>query len=221
MIKAAFLDVDGTLVDSNEFHVEAWRAAFEEAACTVSKQAIRKQIGKGADMLIPSLFPNLPKSLQQSIGKRQGEIFRSSYLQEVEAFPAATDFIAKLHGRGIEVVLASSAGQAEVEHYLDLLNARKWIAATTSKDDVENTKPAADIFEQALGKVAPIPARQAFAVGDTPYDAIAAGKCCIRTVGLRSGGFPDHELQRAGAIAIYDSIEQLCDAFDTLPLIDD
>jgi phosphoglycolate phosphatase-like HAD superfamily hydrolase len=166
-IKAAFFDIDGTLVDSNEFHVSAWERAFQQSSFPVDPAAIRRQIGKGADMLLPALAQEL------------------------------------------KVLLASSAKQTEVDHYVDLLDVRGLISGTASGDDVARTKPAGDIFLSALSKVAPIIAAEVVAIGDTPFDAAAARKVEIKTIAVRSGGFPDSSLTDAGAVSIHDSVGDL------------
>jgi membrane protein len=208
-IKAVFFDIDGTLVDSNEFHVSAWERAFQESLFPVDRAAIRRQIGKGADMLLPALAPELPEKDRKAIADRHGKIFQTGYLSQVQPFPHARDLIAALHARGLKVLLASSAQQAEVDHYVDLLDARGLISGTTSGDDVRKTKPAGDIFLSALSKVTPIAALEVVAIGDTPYDATAARKAGIRTIAVKSGGFPESSLVDAGAVAIYDSVGDL------------
>jgi HAD superfamily hydrolase (TIGR01509 family) len=213
-IDAVLLDIDGTLVDSNEFHVIAWHRAFQEANTSIPAALIRKQIGKGADMLIPALAPDLPQKAREEIAKRHGEIFKKEFLPQVEAFPSAHDLIAVLHRSGREVVLASSADQAEVDHYVQLLDVKDLLRATTSADDVEKSKPAGDIFASALQKTSSKAPDRTIAIGDTPYDAIAAAKCGIRTIAVRSGGFTDDELLAGRPIALYEDVSDL---FDSLP----
>ena len=115
------------------------------------------------------------------------------------------------------VVLASSAGRPELDHYVDLLDARDLVDGTTSKDDVEHSKPDPDIFAAALA-MSGVEAEQAVVVGDTPYDVIAAAKCGIPTVALLSGGFSEQGLRDAGAVAIYADVATLLAGFDDSPL---
>jgi phosphoglycolate phosphatase-like HAD superfamily hydrolase len=208
-IEAVLLDIDGTLVDSNEYHVMAWRRAFEAAGISVEPPEIRKQIGKGADMLIPSVAPDLQPDVRETVAKRHGEIFRSEYLPRVQPFPCAYELIATLHRGGREILLASSADQAEVDHYVGLLSVKELLRATTSADDVAKSKPAGDIFASALQKTSGKTPQQAIAIGDTPYDVLAAAKCGIRTIVLRSGGFSDQELLSKQPVAIYNDIRDL------------
>jgi membrane protein len=220
-IDAVLLDIDGTLVDSNEFHVVAWHRAFQEARIPVAPELIRKQIGKGADMLIPALAPDLPQKTREAIATRHGEIFKKEFLPRVEAFPDAHDLVAALHRSGREVVLASSADQAEVDHYVQLLDVKDLLRATTSSDDVEKSKPAGDIFASALQQTSSKAPNRTIAIGDTPYDAIAAAKCGIRTIALRSGGFTDDELLAGRPIAIYEDVSDLLDCLGESELSDE
>jgi len=206
---AIFLDIDGTLVDSNEYHVKAWEQAFRLAGLAIATALIRKQIGKGADQLIPALAPELPEAKRKPLADSHDEIFRSEYLPKVRGFAQATELVARLHDEDIQVVLASSANQAEVDHYVQLLGIEKFLAATTCADDVEKSKPAGDIFAAALQKVSPMTADKTLAVGDTPYDAIAAGACGIRSIGVLTGGFSAEELRDAGMFEIYASVAEL------------
>jgi membrane protein len=213
-----FLDIDGTLVDSNEFHVEAWARAFFDGGYPVGQEHIRKQIGKGADMLIPALMPGISDWRRQALARHHDQWFRAHGLPHVQAFAHAKDFVAKLNESGLQIVLASSASDEEVQHYVRLLGIAALLAGTTSADDVERSKPAGDIFASALEKVAPTPAALSVAVGDTPYDCLAAAACGIRTIALRSGGFRDDELTGAGAIKIYDDVDDLLRSYDSSPL---
>ena len=220
-IDAVLLDIDGTLVDSNEFHVTAWHRAFHEVSVSMAPELIRKQIGKGADMLIPALAPDLPEHRRQSVAKRHSEIFKSEFLPRVKAFPNADDLIGALHSSGREVILASSSDQGEVDHYVQLLGVQALLRATTSADDVDKSKPAGDIFASALQKTSSKEPDNAIAIGDTPYDVIAAAKCGIRTIALRSGGFTDDELLSSHPIAIYEDVSELYECLPTSVLSDE
>lgn len=219
-LKAVFFDIDGTLVDSNEFHVMAWEEAFRDHGLLADKEAIRGQIGKGADQLIPSLFPGLGLDRQKPIAERHGEIFRLRYLKQVRPFPRATDLIEMVHAKGTHVILASSAENAEVEHYVEMLRVGPILTGTVSKDDVANSKPAGDIFAAGLAQVFPTNANETLAIGDTPYDVESALRSQIKTIALRSGGFSGQTLAEAGALHIYASVKELFDNFDRSPLQD-
>ena len=208
-VKAALVDIDGTLVDSNDLHVDAWVIAFGEAGLAIDRAAIRGQIGKGGDLLVPTLAPDLDEAAQEKATERHGEVFKERFLDRVRPFPRAHDLIAHLHGAGIKIVLASSASQEELDHYRDLLDLEDLIDATTTIDDVETSKPAPDIFTTALSKLPGIAPAEALVIGDTPYDCDAAAKAGIPAVAVRSGGFDEGALREAGTKALYDDVADL------------
>lgn len=216
--KAIFFDIDGTLIDSNDFHVLAWEEAFAAIGAQFARQAIHDQIGKGTDMLVPTLLPGLAKDAQEAIGKAHGAIFKAKYLNEAKPFAQAHDLLARAHERGQQVVLASSAAKAELDHYLDVLKAHDLVDHAVTSDDVEKTKPAPDIFTVALGKLDGIDPAEVIVVGDTPYDIEAAGKAGMGAIGLRSGKFSDAVLRQAGAVTLYDDVASLLADFDGSPL---
>ncbi len=217
-IKAVLFDIDGTLVDSNDLHVLAWEEAFDGVGVKFDRQMIHDQIGKGADMLVPTLLPETSESQQKKLGDAHGEVFKSKFLEQVQPFMRARDLLVRVKRDGQRVVLASSASKAELDHYLDLLDARDLVSATTTSEDVENTKPAPDIFATAMKKIAPVGADEVIVVGDTPYDIEAAGKCGVAAIGVRSGKFSDDVLLEAGAIALYDDVAALLADYDNSPL---
>ena len=219
-IKAVFFDIDGTLVDSNDFHVLAWDEALRDHGHRFEHDVIRTQIGKGADQLLPTLIPGIDPVTLKAISKRHGEIFRARYLKQVKAFPCATDLLEMLHVKGKRVLLASSADKPEVSHYVELLKVGSYLAGTVSNDDVNNSKPAGDIFAAALAQVFPMAPSETLAVGDTPYDVQSALRSQIKTIALRSGGFSAETLAGAGAPYLYASVKELFEAIETSPLQD-
>lgn len=218
MLKAVFFDIDGTLVDSNDFHVMAWQEAFRDFGHRFEQDAIRSQIGKGGDQLVPSLLPGIDDKSQKAISHRHGEIFKPRYLEQVKPFPHAFDLVEMLHAKGAQVLLASSSEKAEVDHYVGLLKVEGFLTGTVSKDEVANSKPVGDIFAAALAKVFPLSASETFAIGDTPYDVESALRSDIKTIGLRSGGFSEEVLGNAGAPYVYASVKDLFEHFETSPL---
>lgn len=217
-IQAVLFDIDGTLVDSNDMHVLAWEEAFAGVGARFDRQIIHDQIGKGTDMLVPTLLPEADEAQQEQLGEAHGDVFKRKFLKQARPFAQAHDLLAHAHAAGQKVVLASSASAEELDHYLGLLDARDLVSATTSSDDVKNTKPAPDIFATALEKIAPLTAQDVIVVGDTPYDIEAAAKCGIATIALRSGKFPDKVLREAGAIAVYDDAAALLADYAHSPL---
>ena len=203
---AAILDVDGTLVDSNYQHTIAWYRAFHQHGHVLPVWRIHRHIGMGGDQLVASLYGD-------EVEDEQGDDIRAAektlYLQlidEVEPLAGARDLIVDLKDRGRRIVLASSAKPDEIEHYLDLLDARGLADAWTSAGDVEATKPAPDLVEAALESVG---GGAAVMVGDSTWDCKAAERAGVQTLAVLTGGFSEQELCDAGAIAVFKSIDEL------------
>ena len=218
MAKAILFDVDGTLIDSNDLHAAAWREAFLHFGADVPFEAVRSQIGKGGDNLIPALLPpDLVERKQQEIEEYRSTLFQRDYMPRAVAFPGVRELVERLKTDGKTVILASSAKGAELSFNLQVAGIEDLIDGTTSKDDVEHSKPCPDIFEAALQK-AGVTAEEAVVVGDSPFDIQAAVKLGIAAVGVRSGGFPDEVLEEAGTVAIYDGPEDLLRNYESSPL---
>lgn len=217
MADAILFDIDGTLVDSNEQHVTAWALAFREQGHPQEPEDIRMQIGKGGDLLVPALLPNADEAMRQRLSERQGAYFKEAYLDAVRPFDGAVDLVRRAHASGRTVVLASSAKREELDHYVELLGIADVLAATTSKDEVESSKPEPDIFSAALEKIGVAP-DAAIVIGDTPYDVEAARRAGIAAIGVTSGPFTKQQLTEAGAIAVYRDVADLLDQFERAPL---
>ena len=217
MIEAVLFDIDGTLVDSNELHVEAWHQVFAGAGHAIERAAIRQQIGKGGDNLVPALLPGIAEGARQRMEAGHGRLFRQLFLPQARPFPEAAALLERVHAEGRRVVLASSASRAELDHYVDLLGVRRIVAASTSVDDVATSKPAPDIFARALAKAGVAP-KAALAVGDTPYDIIAARGAGVATIALLSGGFAEAELRAEAPVALYADVSALLADYPRSPL---
>lgn len=219
MLRAVLLDVDGTLVDSNDAHARAWVDAFAEFGREVAFERVRPLIGKGGDKLMPEVSGLDPESVEGTrLAARRAAIFRERYLPKVEAFPRATELLQRLHADGLTLVVATSAKKAELEPLLELCRATHLVTARTSSDDAENSKPDPDIVAAALAR-AKVPASDALMLGDTPYDIEAAARAAVDTIALRSGGWDDAALVRA--LAIYSSASDLLAHYDESPLGDE
>jgi membrane protein len=214
---AVLFDVDGTLIDSNGLHVEAWHEAFAASGFQIDRETIAGLIGMGGDQLVPAVLPGVDPGEQQRLIDRHGSIYKNRYLHEARPFPGAHDLVARAHGGGLKVVLASSSDEDEVDSYIDRMGIRPFLVTRTSNSEVETSKPAPDIFATALAK-AGVSAERAVAVGDSPYDAESAAKAGLRTVGLLSGGFTRERLEGAGMIALFDDAADLLARFDASPL---
>ncbi len=218
MLKPAVLfDIDGTLIDSNDAHVEAWHRAFAAEGYSISRRQIHDQVGKGGDNLVPSLLPHAPADIQHRIDQAHGEIYKRDFLPRVEPFEGAKKVLRSLVERGHTLVLASSASRTEVDHYVELLDADGLLSGSTSKDDVAHSKPCPDIFVTALASTG-YPAEQAVVIGDTPYDIIAARRAGIDAIGVLSGGFEEAQLRSCDPLAVYETVAELDANYDRSPL---
>jgi HAD superfamily hydrolase (TIGR01509 family) len=216
MIKAVFFDIDGTLVDTNEFHVMTWEAAMRAEGCSVSRAVIRGHIGMGSDMLLPAVFPTMTQTKRVRISNGHARLFAKHYLHRAKPFPSAKQLIERLARDEMDIVLASSAQKSEILHYVALLDIGRFISGVVSADDVQHSKPAPDIFATALGSVASLNPDEALVVADTPFDVESAAKSRLRTIAVRSGGFPDSTLK--GAVALFDNVKGLLARLSTSPL---
>jgi HAD superfamily hydrolase (TIGR01509 family) len=218
MIRAILFDIDGTLIDTVDFHAEAWQKAFREIGKEIPFQEIRSQIGKGGDQLLPVFLSREElEQHEESLSERRAEIFRESYLARVKPFPGVRELMQRLQRDGKAVVLASSAKGDELQEFKRIAGIDDLIGAETSSDDADKSKPHPDIFLAALER-AKVRPEEALAVGDTPYDAEAAGKAGVKTVGVLCGGFPEESLRAAGCVAIYRDPQELLARYGESPL---
>ncbi len=219
MPKAIIFDVDGTLVDSVDQHAQSWQDAFRDFGHAIDFQAIRGQIGKGGDQLMPVFLSEDDLAKQgEALEKHRGEVFKANYLPTVTAFPGVRDLFQRLRSDNKLVALASSAKEDELETYKRIAQITDLAQANTSSDDAEKSKPHPDIFQAALQQLPGIDPADVIVVGDTPYDAEAARKAGLRTIGVLSGGFPEQDLRRAGCVAIYQDPADLLRNYETSPL---
>ena len=204
----AVLDIDGTLVDTNYHHAVAWYRAFREHGIVLPVWRIHRHIGMGGDQLVAALTDDRTEQehgdeIRDTETKRYFEL-----IDEVETMDGSRELIERLKQRGHTVVLASSAKQDEVDHYLDLLDARGLADGWTTSADVEATKPAPDLVTAALHRAGGSP-DDAVMIGDTPYDIEAARRAGVPTIAVLTGGFSEAELREAGAVEVFESVADL------------
>jgi HAD superfamily hydrolase (TIGR01509 family) len=215
MIKAVIFDVDGTLVDTVDMHALAWQRAFAEFGKEIEFSDIRDQIGKGGDQLMPVFLSESElDEFGKRLEKRRGDIYKSDYLKTAKPFPMVRELFERIRADGKKVALGSSAPQDELDHYLELTNVGDLIEADTSGDDAENSKPEPDIFLAAMSKIGKPDPADCIIIGDSPYDAEAAGKGGSSTIGFLSGGFSETSLRDAGCIEIYDGPADLFENYE-------
>ena len=218
MIKALLCDIDGTLVESNWLHAQAWQDAFASADLEIDLEDIRRQIGKGADELIPVFISGPTREvLKKPLTAYRQLLFQSKYLNQVKPFPRVREFLLRLQEAGIRIALASSADQDQLGAYKKIAGIEDLIEVESSADDVDRSKPHPDIFQATLKKLQ-IEAQEAMALGDTPYDAEAAGKAGLKTIGVTTGGWSEADLLAAGCLEVYRDVAELLEKFDTSAL---
>ena len=214
-MRAAILDVDGTLVDTNYHHALAWFRAFREHRIVEPLWRLHRHVGMGGDKYVAALAG---ESVERELGDALRERWEARFdelIDEVEPLAGATELASELKERGHPVVLASSSIERHLDVFLDKLAVRDLADAWTTKDDVESSKPEPDLVEAALEKAG---TRDAVMLGDTPWDCEAARRAGIDTVAVVTGGFSRHELREAGAVAVFDSLEELRERLDETPL---
>jgi len=195
--RAWIFDIDGTLVDSNELHVRAWRDSFAEYGKRLTLAAIRPHIGKGGDLLVPDLLN--AREMQTFGGKVQtyrSKLFKKRFIESVKPFPGVRETFETLREDGARIALASSAAPDEVEHFIEMLGVGDLIEAHTSKKDAKFSKPSPEIFDAARVQLG-VPARKSITVGDTPYDVAASHRASIASAAVLTGGFPRRSLLKA------------------------
>jgi HAD superfamily hydrolase (TIGR01549 family) len=214
MITAAIFDIDGTLVDSVDLHAAAWQEAMQKFGHSVPFDLIRTQIGKGGDQLLPVFLTR--EELDQygeALLEYRSEIFKKKYFPRVRPFPRIRDLFQRLKNDGKQLALASSAKGEELEDYKRIAQIEDLVDEQTSSDDAERSKPHPDIFQAALARLHKVEVCEAVVIGDSPYDAIAAGKLGLRAIGVRSGGFPERDLRAAGFNIQYNDCADLLDHY--------
>jgi len=213
---AVILDVDGTLIDSNDAHASAFVEALAAHGHSTSFDEVRRLIGMGSDKLLwetAGLDKSRPPGKQ--ISDQHGETFRTRYLPHLKPFPGVTQLLSRMRGEGLKLVVATSANEKELEALLKAAGVVDLIDDKTSSSDVQESKPDPDVVQAALDKSG-CPAHQVLMLGDTPYDVAAARQTGVEIIALRCGGWADADL--AGAAAIYDDPADLLAHYDQSPL---
>ena len=204
MFKAVIFDVDGTLVDTVDLHTQAWVEAFKQEGYDISYDELRQQIGKGGEKIVADfLSPEEVEKVGENIIEFRKEFYQDKLISQARPFDRVRELFERLKQDEIKIVLASSARPGSLEYYQEILNIKDLIDGATSTQDVEESKPAPDVFVAALDKLKGVEASDVIVVGDSPYDAQAASKIELRTVSVLCGGFSEEKLRESGCIAIY------------------
>ena len=203
MIDAVIFDVDGTLVNTVDFHAESWQRTFEKFGHSIEFATIRAQIGKGGDQLLPAL-------LSEAVVEREGEamerfrkdLFAKAYMPRVQSFTGVRELFLRVCADSKRVALASSAKGDELTTYKRAAQIEDLVDEASTSDDADRSKPFPDIFQAALNRLDVAPGK-VVVIGDTPYDAQAAGSAGMATIGVLCGGFAEADLKDAGCVVVY------------------
>ncbi len=219
MPEAVIFDVDGTLIDSVDLHAKAWQDALSDYGHEIAFDEVRSQIGKGGDQLMPMFLPEEELDAKgEELEHHRGQILKERYLPQVKPFPMVRELRQRIQADGAQIALASSAKKDELQVYKRAAHIEDLLDAETSSDDAKSSKPDPDIFEAALKRLGGITPDQVIVVGDTPYDAQAAGKAGLHTIGLLCGGWSEADLKKAGCVATYKDPADLLAQYDASPL---
>jgi HAD superfamily hydrolase (TIGR01509 family) len=214
-VRVVLLDIDGTLVDSNDAHARAWVETLAEFDRPANLERVRELIGKGGDKLLPELtgIP-IESILGETIKARRKARFQRDYLPSLRPFPGARELLERMRADGLRLVVATSADEEEMRGLVKVAEAEDLLDEQTSSSDAKNSKPDPDIVRAALGRAEARP-EEALMLGDTPYDVEASTRAGVRVIAVRSGGWNDQNL--TGAIAIYDDVADLLAHYESSP----
>ena len=217
VLRAVLIDIDGTLIDSNEAHARAWADVLRNHGwADITWQQILPLVGMGGDKLLPEITGvDIESSRGKALAKERTDRFLVYYAPSIRAFPRVAEFFETLRDRGLMRVIATSAGAEELDELLGLAGVADLVSRETTSDDAESSKPDPDIIHAALAKSGVHP-REAVMVGDTPYDIAAAKRAGVQVIAVRSGGWGDPAL--VAADAIYADVAELLDRIEESPL---
>ncbi len=215
-IEGVILDVDGTLVDSNDAHAQSWVEALAEHGHDVPFERVRPLIGMGSDKVLPAASGlDVESEEGERITERRKQIFKERHVPRLRAFPGVRALLERMRADGLELVVASSATEEDLKPLLEIAGAEELIERSTSSDDAEESKPDPDIVRAALASSG-LPADQVLMIGDTPYDVAAGARAGVGVIALRCGGWTAEEL--AGALAVYEDPADLLAGYESSPL---
>ena len=217
-IKAVLCDIDGTLLDSNGLHAEAWQRALQHFGFSAGFDELLKEVGKGGDNLLPQFVPKaeLPK-IEEELKKFRANLFHREYIDRIVPFTDARRLLRRMREAGLRIAVASSTAKGDLEAFKTVLKIHDLVEEDTTSEDAEKTKPAPDIFTEALRKLS-LPPEQALALGDTRWDIESASRAGVRAVAVLSGGgWTRSELEEAGAVAVYRDVADILRNYDASP----
>jgi len=218
VVQAAIFDIDGTIIDSIDLHIESWQCALRRFGKDCSYESIRRQIGEGADEFLAVFFSKKELGrIRRDLEKYRSELYKKEYLPKAKAFPKVRELFDRIKQDGRKIALASTAKQEEIGIYKEMARIEDLVDAVACSEDVKHSKPHSDICFAALEKLGHIAPDRVIAVGDTRFDAEAAGKINVRSLGFLCGGGSYEELRQAGCIVLYADPADLLERYDSSP----
>jgi phosphoglycolate phosphatase-like HAD superfamily hydrolase len=204
MIKNFIFDIDGTLLDSNDYHTQAWVEAFATYGKKIPFKKIRLCMGEGSDQLLPEFLNKRDiRKIGKDLSELSGKIFQYKYFAKVRPFPEVRTLFKNIRQSGARIALASSGDADEVKKYEKIARIQDLVEHSTSADDADKSKPSPDIFQAALKLLGHPKHNSVLVIGDSPFDAMAAKKAKIPAIGVLCGGFSRKVLKAHGCRAIY------------------
>lgn len=217
MLKAIIFDVDGTLIDSNDAHAEAWKTAFEKYGKDVTFDEMKKLIGMGGDKILEKYLSDKEnKEFGKDLENFRNELFSEKYLPKIKPFPKVRELFQKLKDEKIQTALATSGNEEDIKKYKEIANISDLVKKETSSDDVEESKPDPDIFQQAFKKLKNVTKKEVIIIGDTIYDVEAARKTGLKIIGVESGGWSPEKLKENGCENVYKDIAEIYKNFNRI-----
>lgn len=215
-LAGVLLDIDGTLIDSNDANARAWMEALAAHGIEVNYLKLREGIGMGGDNFLPKIARIESDSAEgKAVSETRGELMKSRYFPTLKAFAEVKELLTRLHRDGLKLVVATSAKAEEADILLKLTGAEDLIEAIATTEDAKKSKPDPDIIHAALQKSG-LSADEVIMLGDTPYDIEAAAKAGVAIIGVRCGGWTAPDLK--GALAVYDDAADLLAHYAESPL---
>lgn len=203
-VRAVLFDIDGTLIDSVDAHARSWQESLAAFGVERTFEEVRAQIGKGGDLLMRALVPaDRLAQIEGELDADRARRFRALYLPHVVGFPGVPELFRRLREDGVAIALASSARGEELATYQEIAGVRGLVDVAITSDDAARSKPYPDIFLAAYDALGRPPRGETRVVGDSPYDAEAAGRAGLPAIGVLCGGFDEVALRRAGCRAVY------------------
>jgi len=214
------VDIDGTLVDSNQLHVQSWDRAFRHFGKTFPIEALRGQIGKGSDQYLPEfLTADEIERFGKELDDYRSKIFRKEYRPKVKPFPKVRELFERITKDGKKIVLASSGKREDTDYYVELLKIDKFLHGCISGDEAGRSKPQPDLFTTCADKFK-LERKDTIVVGDTRWDVEAAARAGLRTIAVTCGGIDAALLRAAGALAVYHDPEDLLKNYEQIRSLD-